>query len=74
MLKRVKEERLKAKLTPRDDSAKRARPSKAVRALRAALAKTPDAALEIGQTEEEPTLADELITKGKEQGYLTQDD
>ncbi len=30
--------------------------------------------LALGQPEEEPTLAEELIKKGKEQGYLTQDD
>jgi RNA polymerase primary sigma factor len=74
LLKRVKEERLKAKLAPRDDSVKRPRPSKAARVLRAAITKAPDPGLEIGQPEEEPTLADELIKKGKDQGYLTQDD
>ena len=74
LLKRVKEERQKAKLTLRDDSAKRARPGKAARALRAALAKAPDPALEMGQPEEDPTLVDELIKKGKDQSYLTQDD
>ncbi len=75
LLKRVKDERLKAKLTPvRANSAKRARPSKAARVLRAALAKAPDPALEMAQPEEEPTLVEELITKGKDQGYLTQDD
>jgi RNA polymerase primary sigma factor len=38
----------------------------AARAMRPALA--------MAQPEEEPTLAEELIKKGKEQGYLTQDD
>ncbi len=31
-------------------------------------------ALGLAQGEEEPTAVDELIKKGKEQGYLTQDD
>ena len=75
LLKRVKEERLRPKATTsRDDLVKRARPSKAVRALRAAIAKAPDPALEMEHPPEEPTLVDELIKKGKEQGYLTQDD
>lgn len=39
------------------------------RALRSAQPSTP-----IAQPEEEPTLAEELIKKGKEQGFLTQDD
>ncbi len=49
-------------------------PSKAVRALQAAIAAHKAPLLAPGQTEEEPTLAEELIKKGKEQGYLTQDD
>ncbi len=36
--------------------------------------KSTRAEIGIAQPEEEPTLAEELITKGKEQGYLTQDD
>ena len=49
--------------------------SQAARTLRAALAAhKADPALAMGQPEEEPTAVDELIKKGKEQGYLTQDD
>jgi RNA polymerase primary sigma factor len=33
-----------------------------------------DKAVPLGQPEEEPTAVEELIKKGKEQGYLTQDD
>ena len=33
-----------------------------------------DPATGLAQAEEEPTIVDELIKKGKEQGYLTQDD
>jgi RNA polymerase primary sigma factor len=62
----------KLKRTGRDDGKRQ--PSKAVRVLRAAFAaKSSDAAL-LGQAEEEPTAAEELIKKGKDQGYLTQDD
>ena len=48
----------------------------AARKLRAALAahKSADPVLALGQSEEENTPVDELIKKGKDQGYLTQDD
>jgi RNA polymerase primary sigma factor len=54
-----------------DKAHSRARSTKPTRAT---AAKTEDLDLAIVQPEEEPTLAEELIKKGKEQGYLTQDD
>ncbi len=65
---------VKAKPTKKDRETK-AGSSPAARTLRAALAAhKADPALAMGQPEEELTPADELIKKGKEQGYLTQDD
>ena len=48
--------------------------SKAAQQLRAALSRKVDPVLAMGQPDEEPTAVDELIKKGKEQGYLVQDD
>lgn len=65
---------VKAKPTKKERVTK-AGSSQAARTLRAALAAhKADPALAMGQPEEEPTAVDELIKKGKEQGYLTQDD
>lgn len=64
LLQRVKQER--AKLMSLRAETARARPTRAPR-------KPTEPALELAQPEE-PTPVDELIKKGKEQGYLTQDD
>ncbi len=48
--------------------------SQAAQTLRAALARLKTPGAPTAQTDEEFSLAEELIKKGKEQGYLTQDD
>ena len=74
----AKSSKLKAKVVKRralgDKRSARARSARAAKPTRVLAMKKEDVALAMEQTEEEPTLAEELIKKGKDQGYLTQDD
>jgi len=78
--KSVRSRKLKAKIMARSDARRgdsartRSRSAKSAKPARAIAPTSEDAALALAQPEEEPTLAEELIKKGKEQGYLTQDD